>query len=80
MTASGAREGWLGGRGIGQKGRRTHGHGLQCGDCWEDWGIRGLKGNEKNIIKIKSKNKKNWDTYNHQVYSLIYCHVYCIKL
>ena len=36
-----------------QKGKKTHGHGQQCGD----WGggegrIRGINGNGKNIIKI----------------------------
>ena len=29
-------QGWgsVGGGGIEQKGKRTHGHGQQCGDCW----------------------------------------------
>ena len=44
------------GRGIEQKGKRTHGHGQQCGDCWGSWGIRGLNGNgEKHntdLIKV----------------------------
>ena len=31
MTASGGR---LGGEGIEQKGKRTHGHGQQYGDWW----------------------------------------------
>ena len=35
------------------KGKRTHGHGQQCGDCWEEAGIRGLIGNRKNTIKVK---------------------------
>ena len=30
--------GWLGGGGIEQKGKRTHGR--QCGDCWRE-GIEG---------------------------------------
>ena len=45
--------GSLAGGGIEQKGKRTHGHGQQCGDCWGLGGIRGLKGNVKNTIKIK---------------------------
>ena len=36
----------LGSRGMEQKGKRTHGHGQQ-GDCWGQWGIRGLNGNGK---------------------------------
>ena len=43
----------LGGGGIEQRGKRIHGHGQQCGDCWGEWGIRGLKVNVKNTIKIK---------------------------
>ena len=43
----------LGGRGIEQKGKRTHGHGQQSGDCWGLGGIRGLNGNGKNTMKIK---------------------------
>ena len=27
------------GEGIESKGKRTHGNGQQCGDCWEDWGF-----------------------------------------
>ena len=50
MTASG---GGLGGGGIEQKGKRTHGHGQQCGDCWRKEGIKGLNGNGENTIKIK---------------------------
>ena len=42
-TASGG--GRLEGGGIEQKGKRTHGHGQQCGECWAEGGIRGLKGN-----------------------------------
>ena len=32
---------WGGVRGgaIEQKGKRTHGHGQQCGDCWEEGSI-----------------------------------------
>ena len=33
MTASGVELG-LGGGGIEQKGKRTHGRGQRCGDCW----------------------------------------------
>ena len=35
MTASGAER--LGGGGIEQKGKRTHGHGQQYGDCGGDY-------------------------------------------
>ena len=44
MTAMG---GGLGGGGTEQKGKRTGGHGQQCGDCWGEGGRRGLNGNEK---------------------------------
>ena len=30
-----------------QKGKRTHRHGQQGGDCWGQGGIRGLNGNGK---------------------------------
>ena len=40
------RGGFGGGR-IEQKGKRTHGHGKQGGDCWAEAGIRGLNGNGK---------------------------------
>ena len=53
-----AKWGRLGGRGIEQKGKRTHGHGQQCGDCGGWGGIRGLNGNVKNTIKIKKMNKQ----------------------
>ena len=46
-----------GGEGIEQKGKRTHGHGQQCGDCWAEGGIRGLNGNRKNTTKIKKTDK-----------------------
>ena len=54
---------WAGVEGIDQKGKRTHGHGHQCGDCWGKGGIRGLNGNGKKnnkdcIFKVK-KNEKN---------------------
>ena len=39
--------GKLGGPGIEQKGKWTHGHGPQCGDCPREEGRRGLNGNEK---------------------------------
>ena len=49
MTASGG--GWrLGGGGIEQKGKKTHGHGQQCGDCEGAESIRGL-----NNAKIYNK-------------------------
>ena len=41
--------GRLGGEGIEQKGKRTHGHGQQCGDCWVVGAIRGLNGNGEKI-------------------------------
>ena len=47
----GVEVGW--GRGTEQKGKRTHGHGQQCGEPWGQKGIRGLNDNEKNTIKIK---------------------------
>ena len=47
-----AGEGRLGTRGIKQNGKRTHGHGQQCGDCWGEWGLRGLNDNGKNTIKL----------------------------
>ena len=45
--------GWgeLGGEGIEQKGRRIHGHGQQCGDCWGEAGIRGLDDNGEKYNK-----------------------------
>ena len=41
----------VGGRGIEQKGKRTHGRGQQCGDCWEVGVIRELNGD----VKIHNK-------------------------
>ena len=38
---------------IEQKGKRTHGHGQQYGDCWGEEGIKGLNGNGKNYNKNK---------------------------
>ena len=43
--------GSLGSGGTEQKGKRTHEHGQQCGDCWEERDIRGLKGNVKKHSK-----------------------------
>ena len=40
--------GRLGGGRAEQKGKRTHGHGQQCGDCWVEEHIRRLKSNIKN--------------------------------
>ena len=45
MTASGGGRGRVRCKGIEQKGKRNHGHGQQCGDCWGKEGIRRLKGN-----------------------------------
>ena len=42
---------WEGG-GIEQKGKRTHGHGQQCGD-YRGQGIKELHGNGKNTIFFK---------------------------
>ena len=36
---------------IEQKGKRTHGHGQQCGDCWGEEGIKSLNGNGKKYNK-----------------------------
>ena len=32
-----------------QKGKKTHGHGQQCGDCWGEEGRREINGNGKII-------------------------------
>ena len=47
----------VGGGGIKQKGKRTHGHGQQCGDCGGqgEQGLRGTNGSEKSRIKKKEK-------------------------
>ena len=39
------------------KGKKIHGHGQQCGDCWGERSIRELNSNGKNTIKIKLKNR-----------------------
>ena len=39
-----------GGR-VEEKGKKTHGHGQQYGDCWGDVGIRGLNDNGKKYNK-----------------------------
>ena len=44
MTAS---RGSLGGGGIEQKGKRTHGHGQQSSDCRGQGVIRGGRGNKE---------------------------------
>ena len=46
------------GGGIEQKGKKTHGHGQQCGDCWGEGVLRGLNGNGENTIKME-KSLKN---------------------
>ena len=43
-------EGRLGGGGIKQKGKRTHGHGQQCGDCGE--------GDERDVRGLLNRNGK----------------------
>ena len=52
MTASGGGR-QLGGGAIEQKGKKTHGHGQQCGVFWREGYIRGLNTNGKNTTKIK---------------------------
>ena len=42
-------EGGEGVEGLSKKEKRTHGHGQQCGDCWENAGLRGLNGNGEKI-------------------------------
>ena len=54
MAVGGGRRG---GGGIVQKGKGTHAHGQQYGDCWGVGGIRILNGNGNNITKIKLKLK-----------------------
>ena len=45
--------GWerVGSGGSEQKGKRTHGHGQQCRDCWGEEYTRGLSGNGKKYNK-----------------------------
>ena len=52
MTAEGC-GGRLEGGEIEKKGKRTHGHGQQCGDCWGEEDIRGLNGNGEKPTKVK---------------------------
>ena len=43
-----------------QKGKKSHGHGQQCGDCRGSGVIRELNDNVKTIIRVKMKeNNKN---------------------
>ena len=51
--------GRLGNRGTEEKGKRTLGHGQQCGDCWGEAGIRGLNGDGKNTIEFNLKKTSN---------------------
>ena len=44
----------LGGGGIEQQGKGTHGHGRQCGDCWGERGVKGQNGNGKIQLKKRS--------------------------
>ena len=65
--------GWLGGGKIEQKGRRTHGHGWQCGDCWGEVDMRGLIGNGKNTIKINFfKERKCYEFVFENIYMLLF--------
>ena len=41
-----------GGGGIEQRGKRTHEHGQQCGDCGREEDVRELNSNGKKTIKI----------------------------
>ena len=52
MTATGWRE--IRGGGTEQKGKRTHGHGQLCGDCWGEDGYMRVK------LQWKQYNKKNF--------------------
>ena len=60
MTVVGGR---LGGGGIKQKGKRTHGHIKQCGDFWGGGDISRINGNGKKCNKdyIKSLHK-SWSS------------------
>ena len=49
--------GELGGGGMEQKGKRTRGHGQQCGECGRGKGIRALNGNGKNKVKRRKKER-----------------------
>ena len=57
MTTS-MQGGRLAGRGIEQKGKRTHGHGQWYGYCWGYSGIRGVNGNGKYYNKDKTTTTK----------------------
>ena len=46
MTAG---QGRLGDGGIEQNGKRTHGHGQQCGDCWGEGYIKGQDDNGRKV-------------------------------
>ena len=56
IIASG--RGKLGSGGIEHKGKRIHGHGQQCNNCWGKGCIRGLNGNGKNTINFKLRKIK----------------------
>ena len=43
---------FLGGGRTEQKGKRIHGHGQQCGDCWGEGSIRGLNSNGKKFKRL----------------------------
>ena len=47
MTASGGRGVSVKGGGMEQRGKRTHGHGQQGGDCWREENMRRLNDNGK---------------------------------
>lgn len=51
--------GAFGGRGIEQRGERTHEHEQHCGDCSSQGIIRGINGNGKMQLKNKKGNIPN---------------------
>ena len=67
----------LGSGGIELKGKRTHGHGQQCGDCWGERGVRGLNGYGKNIIKAFVTNKNIKYIYSLTIFNWV---VFIIEL
>ena len=42
----------VGGQGVEESRKRTHGHGQQCGDCGWEGVIRGLNANGNNTIQF----------------------------
>ena len=52
-------------KGFQQKGKQTHGHGHQCGDCVGGGVIRGLNGDGKNYNKhfLQKKKENHYSKY-----------------